>query len=189
MSLKSTLLVGFAATLFASPAFADITVEDAYARSSGPSAKTGAAFFVIKNTGHDEDRLIDATSDMAKRVELHTHIHGDDGVMKMRRDEDGFEVPAMGTHALKRGADHVMLMGLNAPMVQGESFDVTLTFENAGEITITVPVDLERTPDAGAMKMDMNKMDHGKMDHGDMKMGDAAMGDGKGEMDHSKMDH
>lgn len=165
MSLKSTLLGGFAATLFALPTLADITVEDAYARSSGPSAKTGAAFFVIKNTGMEEDRLINAASGMAKRVELHTHIHGDDGVMKMRRDEDGFEVPAMGMHALKRGADHVMLMGLTAPMVQGETFDVTLTFEHAGDITITVPVDLERTADAGAMKMDMEKKDHSKMDH------------------------
>lgn len=167
MSLKSTLLGGFAATLFALPAFADITIEDAYARSSGPSAKTGAAFFMIKNTGHDQDRLIGASSDVAKLVELHTHIHGDDGVMKMRRDEDGFEVPAMGMHALQRGGDHVMFMGLNGPMVQGESFDVTLTFEHAGDITVTVPVDLDRTPEEGAMKMGAEKgaVDHSKMDH------------------------
>jgi copper(I)-binding protein len=165
MSLKSTLLGGFAATLFALPVFADITIEDAYARSSGPSAKTGAAFFVIKNTGQDEDRLIAASSDVAKRVELHTHIE-QDGIMKMRQDKDGFEVPAMGAHALQRGADHVMFMGLNAPMVQGDTFEITLTFEQEGEITITVPVDLERTPKHGAMKMD-----HGKMDHGNMAMG------------------
>jgi copper(I)-binding protein len=167
MSLKSTVLGGFTAILFALPAAADITIEDAYARSSGPSAKTGAAFFVIKNTGHDEDRLISATSDVAKLVELHTHIE-DDGIMKMRKDEDGFEVPAMGAHALERGADHVMFMGLNGPMLQGETFDVTLTFETAGEITVTVPVDLERTPD------------HGDMDHGDV---------GHDDMDHSAMDH
>lgn len=182
MSLKSTLLGGFAATLFALPAFADITIEDAYARSSGPSAKTGAAFFVIKNTGHDEDRLIGATSDVAKLVELHTHIEAD-GIMKMRKDEDGFEVPAMGTHALERGADHVMLMGLNGPMLQGETFDVTLTFEKAGEITVTVPVDLERTPEHGAM--DHGDMGHGDMDHDDMDH--SAMG--HGDMDHSEMDH
>jgi copper(I)-binding protein len=151
------------------PAFADITIEDAYARSSGAMAKTGAAFFVIKNTGHDADRLIAATSDVAKIAELHTHIEAD-GVMKMRRDEDGFEVPAMGAHALQRGADHVMFMGLNGPMVQGETFEVTLTFENAGDITVTVPVDLERMPE------------HGDMDHGDMKMD-------TGEVDHSKMNH
>ncbi|MEM5475323.1 copper chaperone PCu(A)C [Pacificibacter sp. AS14] len=161
MSLKSTLLGGFTAILFALPAVADITIEDAYARSSGPSAKTGAAFFVIKNTSAEEDRLIGATSDVAKVVELHTHIE-EDGIMKMRKVDDGFDVPAMGAHALQRGADHVMFMGLNAPMVQGETFDVTLTFENSGDITITVPVDLERTPEQGAMAMDKDKMDHAK---------------------------
>lgn len=179
MSLKSTLLGGFAATLFALPVLADITIEDAYARSSGPSAKTGAAFFVIKNTGHNEDRLINVTSDVSKLAQLHTHIHGDDGVMKMRHDEDGFEVPAMGAHALQRGGDHVMLMGLNGPMVQGETFDVTLTFEKAGDITVTVPVDLERTPEDETMKMDHSTMDHGAMD----------MDADKKAVDHSKMNH
>jgi copper(I)-binding protein len=109
--------------------------------------------------------LIGAASDVAKVVELHTHIE-QDGIMKMRQDKDGFKVPAMGAHALQRGADHVMFMGLTAPMVQGGTFEVTLTFEQAGEITITVPVDLERTPEHGAMKMG-----HGKVDHGNMAMG------------------
>jgi copper(I)-binding protein len=165
MSLKSTVFGGLTAALFALPAVADITIDDAYARSSGPSAKSGAAFFVIHNSGETEDRLIGAASDVAKVVELHTHIE-QDGIMKMRQDKDGFEVPAMGAHALQRGADHVMFMGLTAPMVQGDTFEITLTFEQAGEITITVPVDLERTPKHGAMKMD-----HGKMDHGNMAMG------------------
>ena len=60
-------------------------------------------------------------------------------------------------------------------MVQGETFEVTLTFENAGDITVTVPVDLERMPEHG-------DMGRGDMDHGDMKMD-------TGEVDHSKMNH
>ena len=159
MSLKSTGFGGLTAALFALPAVADITIDDAYARSSGPSAKSGAAFFVIHNSSDTQDRLIGAASDVAKRVELHTHIE-QDGIMKMRQDKDGFEVPAMGMHALQRGADHVMFMGLTAPMVQGETFDVILTFERAGEIIVTVPVDLERTPE------------HGAVDHGNMAMGE-----------------
>ncbi|RPE66355.1 hypothetical protein EDD53_2057 [Pacificibacter maritimus] len=164
MFLKSTLLGGLAALSLAVPAFADITISDAYARSSGPSAKSGAAFFVIENTGDTADRLLSASSDMAKLVELHTHIE-DDGVMKMREVKDGIEVPAMGVHALQRGADHVMFMGLNTPMVQGETFDVTLTFEQAGEVTVTIPVDLARSDDHGAMKSDAGSVDHSKMDH------------------------
>ena len=39
-----------------------------------------------------------------------------------------------------------MFMGLKAPMVQDETFSVTLVFEKAGEIVIDVPVDLTRKP-------------------------------------------
>jgi copper(I)-binding protein len=178
MTFKSFLLGGFSALAFASTAHADIAVEDAYARSSGPAAKTGAAFFVISNTGEVEDRLISVTTSASKVVQLHTHIAGDNGVMLMRQDKDGFEVEAGGTHALKRGGDHVMMMGLTAPFVQGETVELTLTFEHAGDMTVVVPVDNERTPKHSDMKH--GEMDHSAMDHGEMK---------HGEVDHEAMGH
>ncbi|NCX91641.1 MAG: copper chaperone PCu(A)C [Rhodobacteraceae bacterium] len=61
-----------------------ITVDGAYARASSKLAKSAAAFMEIKNMSSTEDRLIGARSDFAKRVELHTHIKSEDGVMKMR---------------------------------------------------------------------------------------------------------
>ena len=64
--------------------------------------------------------------------------------MRMRHVEDGFEIPAGGTHALERGADHVMFMGLTGGFADGETVTVTLTFENAGDITIDVPVQRDR---------------------------------------------
>lgn len=140
---------------------AEITIKDAYARSASPVAKSGAAFFVIENTGTEDDQLIDARSDAAQKVELHTHIDAGNGVMQMRQDKDGFPVPAGGTHALARGGDHVMFMGLNAPFEQGNMLHVTLVFEKAGEIKVQIPVDLERQDAHGAMQ-------HGKMDHGKM---------------------
>lgn len=140
---------------------AEIAIKDAYARSASPVAKSGAAFFVIENTGTEDDQLIDARSDAAKKVELHTHIDAGNGVMQMREDEDGFPVPAGGTHALARGGDHVMFMGLNAPFEQGNMLNVTLVFEKAGEIEVQIPVDLERQDAHGAMQ-------HGKMDHSKM---------------------
>ncbi len=152
MSIRKTAMAAMAAVSLAAPAFAEgITIDNAYARSSGPTAKTGAAFFVIRNESDQDDRLIDARSGVAKKVELHTHIHGADGVMQMRRDEDGFEVPAHGSHQLKRGGDHVMLMGLNQPLNDGDTVTLTLVFEKAGEITVEVPVDLKRMPAEGAM--------------------------------------
>ena len=118
-----------------------LRVTDAYARS-GP--KSGAVFLVIENASETADRLIGATSDVARKTELHTHAHGHDGVMKMRPIEGGIEIPAQGTHALERGGDHVMLMGLTAPLQTGETVSITLTFEHAGEIVVEAPVDNDR---------------------------------------------
>jgi copper(I)-binding protein len=120
-----------------------VGVEDAYARVSTPNAKSGAIFMVLSNFTAEPDRLIGAASDVAERVELHTHkMEG--GVMKMLEDEDGFEIPAGGTHALERGADHVMLMGLTRPLQQGDTVTLKLTFEKAGELEVEVPVDSTR---------------------------------------------
>lgn len=130
----------------------EITVQDAYARASGKMAKAGAAFMEIVNAGSQDDRLISAQSDIARKVELHTHIIGDDGVAKMRRDEDGFEVPAGGMAVLKRGGDHVMFMGLKDTLAQGDMVTVVLEFENAGKMVVQIPVDLIRKPQMGAMK-------------------------------------
>ena len=144
--------VALAATLFAAPVFADITVKDAYVRSSTPSSVTGAAFMALMNDGPEDDRLIAASSDVAGRVGLHTHIQDDNGVMRMTEIEGGIVIPAGGMHMLQRGGDHVMFMGLNAPLEQGSEIAVTLTFEKAGEIQVMIPVDHERRPDHGAMK-------------------------------------
>jgi copper(I)-binding protein len=133
-----------AASVMAAPLFAgDITISDPYARSAGPNAPTGAAFMVIENAAPTPDRLLSATSDVAKRVELHTHIM-EQGIARMRPVENGIEIPASGAHALKRGGDHVMLMGLTTSLDQGATFTLALTFEHAGEISIEVPVDLSR---------------------------------------------
>ncbi|WP_170426631.1 copper chaperone PCu(A)C [Ruegeria arenilitoris] len=150
MSLTSKLLATLAAATLATAAFAQdtISVDDAYARSSGKTAKAGAAFMMIQNTGQVDDRLIAVESDAAARVELHTHIVDDNGVAKMMEVEEGFAIPAGEAHMLKRGGDHVMFMGLTAPFEQGATVPVTLIFEKAGEVQIEIPVDLERK-DAG----------------------------------------
>ena len=142
--MMKSVLAGAVALILATPVFADIDVVDAYARAASPTAKAGAAFMVIRNTGSEDDRLIAAASDIAARVELHTHNDMGEGVMKMMHVEEGFAVPAGDMHALARGGDHVMFMGLSRPMAQGDMVTVTLTFEKAGEVVVDIPVDLER---------------------------------------------
>ena len=138
--------------------------QDAYARAAGGIGKSGAVFLMLENPGAADDRLIDARSDVAKRVELHTHKDMGDGVMKMMHVEEGFAIPAGGAHALARGGDHVMLMGLTRDLADGDSFSLTLVFEKAGEIVIDVPVDNDRKPEDSGM-MHKGHSGHG-MNHG-----------------------
>lgn len=153
----------------------EITIEDAYARSAGARAMAGAAFFEIHNAGDEDDRLIAAASDVSKRVELHTHIENDAGVMQMVEVEEGFAVPAGGMHALARGGDHVMFMGLNGGWENGDLLTVTLTFEKAGDITVEIPVDLDRKPGMGPQNQ--GAMNHGGHNmHGDGPKNGMGMG-------------
>lgn len=159
MSFKSMLLAACASLTLAGAALAGnaIEIEDAYARSSGANAKAGAAFMVLNNTGDEDDRLIAVRSDVAARVELHTHKDMGDGVMKMMEVEDGFVIPAGGSHALARGGDHVMFMGLKQPFEQGAMLPVTLVFEKAGKHEIEIPVDLERKAGHGMTPGDIKR--------------------------------
>ncbi|WP_320178344.1 copper chaperone PCu(A)C [Roseovarius pacificus] len=157
MSFKSTILAAVAASAFALPAFAaDIMVQDPYARSSAMMATSGAAFMQIMNHGESDDRLIDAASPVAEMVQLHTHKEDENGVMRMLHVEEGFPVAAGETLMLARGGNHVMFMGITEPFEQGDTIPLTLTFEKAGDITVEVPVDLERQPMHGI------KHQHGK---------------------------
>lgn len=155
MSMKSIFVAASAAVLtLTAPAFAEgIMVKDAYVRSSTPSSPTGAAFMMLTNETDTDDRLIAASSDVSKRVELHTHTEDANGVMRMGEIEGGIAIAAGEMHAMKRGGDHVMFMGLTAPLEQGSEIAVTLTFEKAGEVEVKIPVDHDR------------KVDHGTMDH------------------------
>lgn len=135
-----------ASLLAAGPALAEITVLDAYARSAGPLARTGAAYMVLRNDGAADDRLIGVTTEAAARAALHAHRETGDGVMRMIDVEDGLLIPAGGSHALDRGGDHVMLMGLSAPWRDGDTVTLVLEFEQAGEITVDIPVDQTRQP-------------------------------------------
>jgi copper(I)-binding protein len=151
MSFKSTFTAVLTASiLMTTSAFADgFMVKDAYARSARPNAPTGAAFMMLMNTTDTDVKIIGVRSDAAKRVELHTHIDMGEGIMQMTQIEGGITVPAGESHMLKRGGDHVMLMGLNDSLIDGEIISVTFEFENAEDLTVEIPVDSARKPAHG----------------------------------------
>lgn len=142
----------FAALLAIAPltAFAHdgVHITAAYARVASPAAQTGAVFMTIENHATTDDRLLSVASDVARKVELHTHSMTAEGVMQMLEVPEGFAIPAESTHALDRGGDHVMLIGLNRRLADGDAFSLTLTFERAGKVVVIVQVASDAPADA-----------------------------------------
>ena len=120
-----------------------ITVDQPWARASAPTAPAGAAYMVLENTGIEADRLVAASSPVAEVVELHTHTM-DGGIMRMR-PVVAMEVAPGEPTVLRPGGLHVMLIGLTRPLIEGETFPLTLEFEVAGTIEVDVQVEAAGT--------------------------------------------
>jgi copper(I)-binding protein len=115
-----------------------VTVEAPWTRAAGQGG-TGAGFMTLRNAGAQADRLVSARAAIARAVELHSHTN-DNGVMRMR-PVPAIEVPAGGEALLRPGSFHLMLIGLQAPLRQGERIPVTLVFERAGEVAVELSVE------------------------------------------------
>ena len=138
--MRALLPAAFAALALPAVALAQIEVREPYALSSNPNS--GAAFMTLVNPGPEADRLIEARSPVAARVELHTHLM-QDGVARMTRVE-AIDLPAGAETKLERGGLHVMFLGLHAPLAPGDTAPVTLVFESGAEIEVQAPVQAAR---------------------------------------------
>lgn len=114
-----------------------VSIEGAYVRESIGRAPNSGAYLTL--TGTAADRLIAVASPAAERVELHTHMMDDKGVMRMR-PVAGIDVAPGTPTRLQPGGFHIMLLGVRAPLVAGATIPLTLTFEKAGSVTFAVPV-------------------------------------------------
>ena len=122
-----------------------IDIGHPHARPTNAGQQVGAGYLKLSNQGA-ADRLLSATSPAAASVELHSmSMEGD--VMKMRQ-VDAIDLPAGQTVELKPGGYHLMLMGLKTPLKAGDKLPLTLKFEKAGEVVVTVNVEHPKTGDA-----------------------------------------
>lgn len=117
---------------------ARVSVIAPWARATPGGVTVAGGFLEMRAAGGMADRLIGATSPVAGTVELHTHTH-ESGVMRMRRVE-AIEVPAGASVTLKPGGLHLMLMELKQPLKAGERVPLTLRFEKAGEVAVSLEV-------------------------------------------------
>lgn len=100
--------------------------------------QNSAAYMTLVNNGDTADRVISATTDVAQVVELHT-VEIEDNVMKMRPVEQ-IDIPANGQVELRPGSFHVMLIDLKQSLKEGDTVNLTLVLEKAGEIEVQAPV-------------------------------------------------
>jgi periplasmic copper chaperone A len=114
-----------------------VVLENAWIMTPPPAAREAAAFVSVRAA--QDDRLLSVACACAARGEMH-EMNMDGATMMMRPLRYGAPVSAsvplrMGPHGV-----HVMLVGLNAPLLEGQSVPLRLTFRDAGIITVTASV-------------------------------------------------
>ncbi|MBW6400618.1 copper chaperone PCu(A)C [Roseomonas sp. HJA6] len=149
---RRTLAIAAAAILAALPAAAhdytagDIAIAHPWTRAAGANGN-GAGFLRLTNNGSQPDRLISASSPIARTVELHTMTRDGD-VMRMRPVE-GIPIASGATVELRPGGFHIMMIGLTAPLQQGGRVPLTLRFEHAGTVQVELAVEAAGARAAG----------------------------------------
>ena len=116
-----------------------LRIDHPFARATPPGAKAGGVFVTVENTGVRSDRLLRVSTPMAAVAELHA-MSIEAGVMRMRGVAT-LDVGPGEKLQLKPGGYHVMLSELRQPLKAGDKFPLTLTFQNAGAVEVSVWVE------------------------------------------------
>ena len=136
---SAALLLGGAAHA-AGYKLGDISISEAHARPTVASQPSGAAYLTLENRGVAADRLVSLSSPVAESAAIHT-MTMDGDVMRMR-ETGALPLAPAAKIEMKPGAGfHIMLIGLKKPLVAGDTFALTLNFEKAGRIEVSVAVD------------------------------------------------
>jgi copper(I)-binding protein len=115
-----------------------IKIEQVWARATPSGAQTGAAYMTLINNGASADRLVSASTPVAHQIQFHKETE-DNGVSRMR-EVHNVELSPGGKVIFKPGDMHMMIVGIRQPLKEGQTFPLTLQFEKAGQIDVTVPI-------------------------------------------------
>lgn len=169
--LRILSLAALSAVMFAAPARAedikagDLVISQAWARATPGGAKVAGGYLTIENKGTAPDKLIGVSADIAGKADVH-EMAMDNGVMKMRPLDKGLTIEPGKTVKFAPGSYHLMFQELKAPLKQGDKVPVTLEFEKAGKVTVSLDVQGVGAQAPGAGSQMMKKMP----DHSGMKM-------------------
>jgi periplasmic copper chaperone A len=118
----------------------DIVISQAWSSTTPKGAETGGGYLTIENKGSAPDRLIGGSTDVAGSVQIHG-MPTEGGVMRMRPVENGVTIEPGKMVKLAPGGYHLMMMDLKQPLQRGDKVPVTLEFEKAGRVTISLDVE------------------------------------------------
>ena len=142
ITISRYIIAALVISLFGANAFAghdDIHIHDVTIRATTPNAGATAIYAMIHNHGDEQDKLVGGHVTFAKKVEIH-EMKMDGDVMRMREIEGGLVIPSDGMAHLKKGGNHMMVMGLSEPIKLDGAYEVTFSFEKAGDITVPAVV-------------------------------------------------
>jgi copper(I)-binding protein len=117
-----------------------LKISAPWARATPKGASVGGGYMKITNTGTAPDRLVGGSTDICRRFEVH-EMKMEGGVMKMRPLADGIEIKPGQTVTLDPSGYHVMFVGLNKQLMQGDHFKATLEFARAGKVDVDFTVE------------------------------------------------
>jgi copper(I)-binding protein len=118
----------------------DLVITQPWSRATPGGAKIAGGFLTIENKGATPDRLIGGAGDVAGKVEIH-EMAMNNGVMTMRPLDKGLVIEPGKTVKLAPGGFHLMLMDLKTPFKQGDKVPLTLQFEKAGKVSLSLDVE------------------------------------------------
>lgn len=115
-----------------------LTIRDAWMRQPLGERKEAGVFATIDNSGAATRAIVSAAADLAEKVELH-EMKMAAAMMRMSPVKQ-IEIPAHGQVELKPGGYHVMLFGLKKTPMAGDTFRLTLTFDDGTTAAATVSI-------------------------------------------------
>jgi copper(I)-binding protein len=117
----------------------DLVISQAWSRATPNGAKIGTGYFTIENKGTTADKLVGVSGEVSDKIEVH-EMSMNNGVMKMRPVDGGLTIEPGKTVKLAPNGYHLMIMDLKSPLKQGGKVPVTLEFEKAGKVAVTLDV-------------------------------------------------
>jgi len=135
-----------------------VEASQGWSRATPPGAAVGGGYVTLRNQADAPDRLLAVESAASARVEIH-EMRMEGEVMKMRRLDDGLELPAHATVVLQPGGNHLMFIEPHAPFVVGQPLQAKLVFQNAPPLTVQFEV-MPMGAEAPAQGTPMQHMQH-----------------------------